>query len=73
MSLEEINYAMSVIEKIRSQGITILLVEHNMRIMRLCDRVIVINFGNKVAEGSMEKVRQNEEVMKAYFGREHAA
>ena len=73
MSLEEINYAMSVIEKIRSQGVTILLVEHNMRIMALCDRVIVINFGNKVAEGSMEEVRQNEEVMKAYFGREHAA
>jgi len=73
MSLEEINYAMSFIEKIRSQGVTILLVEHNMRIMTLCDRVIVINFGNKIAEGSMEEVRQNQEVMKAYFGREDAA
>ena len=73
MSLEEIKYAMTVIEKIRSQGITILLVEHNMRIMTLCDRVIVINFGTKIAEGSMEEVRQNNEVMKAYFGREDAA
>jgi len=73
MSLEEINDAMSVIEKIRSQGVTILLVEHNMRIMALCDRVIVINFGHKVAEGSMEEVRQNQEVIEAYFGREHAA
>jgi branched-chain amino acid transport system ATP-binding protein len=73
MSLEEINYAMSVIKKISSQGVTILLVEHNMRIMNLCDRVIVINFGHKIAEGSMEEVRQNEEVMSAYFGKEHAA
>jgi branched-chain amino acid transport system ATP-binding protein len=73
MSLEEINYAMSIIEKIRAQGVTILLVEHNMRIMTLCDRVIVINFGHKVAEGSMEEVRQNPEVIKAYFGSEHGA
>jgi branched-chain amino acid transport system ATP-binding protein len=73
MSLEEVKCAMSVIENIRTQGITILLVEHNMRIMSLCDRVIVINFGNKIAEGSMEEVRQNKEVMKAYFGREDAA
>ncbi len=73
MSLEEVKYAMTVIEKIRSQGITIVLVEHNMRIMALCDRVIVINFGNKIAEGSMEDVRKNKEVMKAYFGREDAA
>jgi branched-chain amino acid transport system ATP-binding protein len=72
MSLKEINFAMSVIEKIRSQGVTILLVEHNMRIMNLCDRVIVINFGNKIAEGSMEEVRQNQEVIKAYFGRDDA-
>ena len=73
MSLEEVKYAMSVIEKIRSRGITILIVEHNMKIMTLCDRVIVINFGNKIAEGSMEEVRQNKNVMKAYFGREDAA
>jgi branched-chain amino acid transport system ATP-binding protein len=73
MSLEEINYAMSVIKKIRAQGVTILLVEHNMRIMTLCDRVIVINFGHKVAEGSMEEVRRNPEVIKAYFGSEDAA
>jgi branched-chain amino acid transport system ATP-binding protein len=73
MSLEESNFAMSVIEKIRSQGITILLVEHNMRIMNLCDRVFVINFGNKIAEGSMEEVRQNKDVIQAYFGTEYVA
>ncbi len=73
MSLEESNFAMSVIQKIRSQGVTILLVEHNMRIMNLCDRVFVINFGNKIAEGSMEDVRQNRDVIQAYFGTEYVA
>jgi len=73
MSLQESNFAMSVIEKIRSQGKTILLVEHNMRIMNLCDRVVVINFGNKIAEGSMEEVRQNKDVIQAYFGAEYVA
>ena len=73
MSPQEIGFAMSVIEKIRARGITILLVEHNMKIMSLCDRVVVINFGIKIADGPMEEVRQNQEVIKAYFGRDDAA
>jgi len=72
MSPQEIAFAMTVIEKVRTQGIAILLVEHNMKIMPLCDRVVVINFGNKIADGSMAEVRQNEEVIKAYFGRDDA-
>jgi branched-chain amino acid transport system ATP-binding protein len=44
-----------------------------MEIMSLCDRIVVLNFGNKIAEGSPEQVRQNEEVIQAYFGSEHAA
>ena len=68
MSLGEIDFTMEAIEKTRKQGITILLVEHNMRVMDLCDRVIVINFGQKIAEGPMEEVRENQEVIEAYFG-----
>jgi len=68
MSFDEINFALSVIERIRAQGIAIILVEHNMRVMELCERVIVIQFGGKIAEGSMEEVRKQKEVMKAYFG-----
>jgi branched-chain amino acid transport system ATP-binding protein len=73
MTRDEIVFSLGVFEKIRSQGITILLVEHNMEFMSLCDRVIVLNFGNKIAEGSSEEVRQNEAVIQAYFGSEHAA
>jgi branched-chain amino acid transport system ATP-binding protein len=73
MTRDEIVFSLGVFDKIRSQGITILFVEHNMEFMSLCDRVIVLNFGNKIAEGSSEEVRQNEAVIQAYFGSEHAA
>lgn len=73
MTRDEIDFSLKVFEKMRSQGMTILLVEHNMEIMSLCDRIIVINFGNKIAEGSSEEIRQNEDVIQAYFGSEHVA
>ena len=44
-----------------------------MRIMDLCDRVVVINFGQKIAEGLPKEVRENKEVIRAYFGGEHVA
>ncbi len=71
MNREEVTFAMKAIEKIRQQGITILLVDHNMRIMGLCDRVIVINFGKKIAEGSPDEIRMNTEVVRAYLGTEY--
>jgi branched-chain amino acid transport system ATP-binding protein len=73
MTREEISFALGAFEKMRLQGMTILLVEHNMEIMSLCDRIIVLNFGHKIAEGLPEEVRQNEDVVQAYFGSEHAA
>jgi branched-chain amino acid transport system ATP-binding protein len=73
MTRDEIVFSLGVFEKIRSQGITILLVEHNMEFMSLCDRVVVLNFGQKIAEGSSEEVRQNEDVIQAYFGSDDAA
>lgn len=73
MTPDEIDFSLRVFEKIRKQKITILLVEHNMEIMGLCERIIVLNFGNKIAEGTSEEVRKNEEVIQAYFGSEHAA
>ena len=73
MSHDEIEFSLGAFEKMRSQGMTILLVEHNMEIMSICDRIIVLNFGNKIAEGSPEEVRQNEDVIQAYFGSQYAA
>jgi branched-chain amino acid transport system ATP-binding protein len=73
MNPDEIEFTMAAIKKTQQQGMTFVVVEHNMQILDLCDRVVVINFGHKIAEGLPEEVRQNEEVIQAYFGREHAA
>jgi branched-chain amino acid transport system ATP-binding protein len=73
MSPDEISFTRRAIEKTCQQGVTILLVEHNMAAMSLCDRIIVVNYGQKIAEGSIEEVRKNKEVTLAYFGGEHAA
>jgi branched-chain amino acid transport system ATP-binding protein len=73
MSLEEIDLALGAIERMCLQGMTIVLVEHNMEVIDFCDRVIVINFGSKIAEGSVDQVRENKEVIKAYLGGTYAA
>lgn len=73
MNPDEREFTMTGIEKTKQQGTTIVVVEHNMRIMDLCDRVVVINFGQKIAEGLPKEVRENKEVTRAYFGDEHVA
>jgi ABC-type branched-subunit amino acid transport system ATPase component len=62
------------IEKLREDGMTILLVEHDIRsVMRLCDRVTVINFGKMIATGTPAEISGNDAVIKAYLGhRRHA-
>jgi branched-chain amino acid transport system ATP-binding protein len=73
MNPDEIDFTIKAISKTQQQEVTIVLVEHNMRIMDLCDKVIVINFGRKIAEGLPSEVRENTEVIQAYFGGEHVA
>ncbi len=74
MDPDEIALALQVIDRIRAQGTTILLVEHNVGIvMSLCDRIMVVNYGLKIAEGPPDEVRANNEVIRAYFGEEYAA
>lgn len=73
MNPDEIEFTMTGIRKTRQQGTTIVVVEHNMQMMGLCDRVVVINFGQKIAEGTPAEVRANKRVIQAYFGGEHAA
>jgi branched-chain amino acid transport system ATP-binding protein len=73
MNPDEIDFTMTAIRKTQQQGVTFVVVEHNMRIMDLCDQVVVISFGHKITEGLPEEVRKNKEVIQAYFGGEHAA
>lgn len=60
---------MDLIKALQSQGITILLVEHYMKlVMGVCDRIVVLNYGEKIAEGTPREVRSNEEVIRVYLG-----
>ncbi|MGI5970174.1 MAG: ABC transporter ATP-binding protein [Oscillospiraceae bacterium] len=68
MNPEEIDFTLNVIRKLRDNGMTILIVEHNMQILSLCDRVFVISFGEKIFEGTPDEVRNDENVIKTYFG-----
>jgi branched-chain amino acid transport system ATP-binding protein len=71
LGLEEMHMIMQTIREIREKGITIILVEHEMRmVMNICDRIIVLNFGRKVAEGIPEHIKGNKEVIDAYLGHE---
>jgi len=73
MNPSEIEFTLDSIRQTQEQGVTFLVVEHNMQILDLCDRVVVINFGEKICEGSPGEVREDRQVIQAYFGGEHAA
>jgi len=61
--------AMKLVERIRQKGVTILMVEHVMKaVVGLCDRIIVLHYGCKIAEGSPREIVENPEVIEAYLG-----
>jgi len=65
----EVNEVMDVVRRVRGSGITVIVIEHNMGvIMNICERIMVLNFGRKIAEGTPEEISTNEEVIKAYLG-----
>lgn len=69
MSMSEVASTMPLIEKFHEEGLSIVMIEHRLKeLFRVVDRVMVLNFGQKIAEGSPVEVMQNEEVKKAYLG-----
>jgi branched-chain amino acid transport system ATP-binding protein len=69
MNSEETRTMMGLVRRIREEGVTILLVEHDMQaVMGLCDRITVLNFGVLLAEGSPQEIRAHPEVVEAYLG-----
>ncbi len=71
LRFEESVQLMELIRQIREEGIGVLLIEHNMQvIMDLCKRIVVLDHGSKIAEGSPEEIRSNLQVIQAYLGKE---
>ncbi len=69
MNLTEKDVLTETILQIRDLGYTVLIVEHNMKlVMKVCDRICVLNHGNKLAEGTPEQIQNNPDVIKAYLG-----
>jgi branched-chain amino acid transport system ATP-binding protein len=70
LTLAECDEAIELIKRINKQGVTVLIVEHVMKvIMGLCDRVIVLHHGEKICDGTPKQVCTNEDVVKVYLGK----
>ncbi|MEW5909641.1 MAG: ABC transporter ATP-binding protein [Thermodesulfobacteriota bacterium] len=71
LSLAEVAGIVPIIEKLRMQGKTIIMIEHRLKeLFRIADRIMVLNYGHKIAEGTAGEVMETPEVKKAYLGTE---
>jgi len=74
LSMAEISTMVPVIERLQLEGVTIMMIEHRLReLFKLVNRVIVLNFGEKLAEGSPEEVMARADVREAYLGTEEVS
>jgi branched-chain amino acid transport system ATP-binding protein len=71
LSASEIASMVPLIERLQMEGITLIMIEHRLReLFRVANRVLVLNFGQKLKEGSSDEVMADERVREAYFGSE---
>ncbi len=71
LSMSEIASMVPLIERLQMEGITLIMIEHRLReLFRVANRIMVLNFGEKLTEGTSEEVMANEKVKEAYFGSE---
>lgn len=71
MTMSEVSATLPLIEKFNREGLTIIMVEHRLReLFRVANRVIVLNFGRKIADGPPKEAMSQEEVQRAYLGTE---
>ncbi|MBP1741932.1 MAG: transporter related protein [Deltaproteobacteria bacterium] len=69
MSMSEVASTLPLLEKFNEEGLSIIMIEHRLReLFRVVDRVLVLNFGMKIADGAPAEVMEREEVKKAYLG-----
>lgn len=74
MNPSETEHAMRLIARLHQQGMTIVLIEHKLNVvMGMSDRVVVLDYGEKIAEGTPREIQSNEQVIEAYLGRKAAA
>lgn len=71
MNPKETEHLMDTIRKIRDSGVSVVLIEHDMKlVMNICDEITVLNFGNKIAEGTPHVIKHDKAVIEAYLGKE---
>ena len=74
MNHDETMRAVEMVRGVRERGVTVLLVEHDMKaVMSISDRIVVLNFGEKIAEGTADQIQNNQQVIEAYLGVEDEA